>query len=195
MKGDSAAACARADILTSILRSTKRFNALLGPCRGTSRRAVYWNTMSSNDDRQAELSCTPCKRLKRRCSKCLPTCSLCARVGRRCVYPSLSMTPTRSEPSAELETNRLRNRGRTPTPLSFSSTAPANPYVQRPPKNLAFCFLDSIVSRGVDAALPCDLLWRDVSPSSDEITHSQALETTEKYFGTTHLWLPVGELP
>ena len=33
---------------------------------------------------RAELSCTACRRLKRKCSKELPSCSLCKRVRRRC---------------------------------------------------------------------------------------------------------------
>lgn len=150
--------------------------------------------MSSTDERHAELSCTPCKRLKRRCSKDLPACSLCVRVGRRCVYPTVSTTPTRTEPPSELDTTGLRTRTGTPTPFSFRSDVPSNPFVQRPSRNVAFNFLDSIASRGTGEPMSCDLSWREVCPGSEEICYDEAMNIFGKYLATTHLWLPIGQL-
>lgn len=46
------------------------------------------------DGAYAELSCTACRRLKRKCSKDLPTCALCKRVRRRCgEWPLKSLLP------------------------------------------------------------------------------------------------------
>lgn len=151
--------------------------------------------MSSTDERHAELSCTPCKRLKRRCSKDLPACSLCVRVRRQCVYPTVSTTPTTTEPPSELETTGLRTRTGTPTPFSFRSDVPSNPFVQRPPRNVAFNFLDSIASRGTAEPMSCDLSWREICPSLDEIRYDEAMSIFGKYLATTHLWLPIGKLP
>lgn len=176
------------NIIASIHKTTQR-------ARLSRHRLLldYRSAMSSIEERHAELSCTPCKRLKRRCSKDLPTCSLCSKVGRKCVYPTQSTTPTRSEPPSELGTGGSRTRNGTPTPFSFRSTAPSNPFVQNPPSKLVFCFLDSIASRGSDAALPCDLQWRDVCPNSGEIINGRAMDIVRLYFDTTHLWLPIGK--
>lgn len=149
---------------------------------------------SSNNSERAEQSCASCKRLKRRCSKDLPTCLLCSRVGRRCDYSVAPVTPTRSDPDST--TARLQTRSGTPSSFVFRSDVLPNPFV--PPTSpsrsstLATCFLDSVATRGVDAALPCDLLWRDVCPGLGEVSADEAASIADRYFSTTHLWLPIG---
>jgi len=179
------------------------------PCRHPPRpkyschRQVFtdvevMNTIDgSNDSERAEQSCASCKRLKRRCSKDLPTCLLCSRVGRRCDYSTGPVTPTRSDP--EWINARLQTRPGTPNnAFLFRSNVLPNPFVPpdppREPSKLATCFLDSVATRGVDAALPCDLLWRDVCPGMDEVSVDEAASIINRYFSTTHSWLPVGKV-
>jgi hypothetical protein len=150
----------------------------------------------SNDSERAEQSCASCKRLKRRCSKDLPTCLLCSRVGRRCDYSTGPVTPTRSDPDSS--SARLQTRSGTPSSFLFRSDVLPNPFVPpTPPRgssNLATCFLDSVAMRGTDASLPCDLLWRDVCPGLDEVSADDAAAIVDRYFSTTHSWLPIGKL-
>lgn len=149
---------------------------------------------ASNDPERAEQSCASCKRLKRRCSKDLPTCLLCSRVGRRCDYSIGPVTPTRSDPDSST-TARLQTRSGTPSSFLFRSDVLPNPFAPTPPRgtsNLATCFLDSVAMRGADAALPCDLIWRDVCSGLGEVSADEATSITDRYFKTTHSWLPIG---
>lgn len=52
--------------------------------------------MSGDFSSRAEVSCSACKRLKRKCDKQVPKCSLCLRTGRICDY----ITPSDPSPSA-----------------------------------------------------------------------------------------------
>jgi len=169
------------------------------PCRHDPRfrnppgsiHAEAMSTIDGNDHpERAEQSCASCKRLKRRCSKDLPTCLLCSRVGRRCDYTVGPLTPTRSDPDSS--NTRLQTRPGTPNAFSFRANVVPNPFVpSREPSNLATCFLDSVAMRGVDATLPCDLLWLDVCPGMDALAADQAASITDRYFSTTHSWLPI----
>lgn len=46
---------------------------------------------------RAEQSCGACKKLKRKCDKLLPECSLCSRTGRRCDYGVASPAPSAAD--------------------------------------------------------------------------------------------------
>jgi hypothetical protein len=150
---------------------------------------------ASNDPERAEQSCASCKRLKRRCSKDLPTCLLCSRVGRRCDYSIGPVTPTRSDPGSS--NARVQTRSGTPTSFLFRSDVLPNPFVpptpSKGPSDLATCFLDSVAMRGVEAALPCDLLWRHVCSGLGEVSADEAASIADRYFSTTHSWLPIGK--
>lgn len=150
---------------------------------------------ASNDPERAEQSCASCKRLKRRCSKDLPTCLLCSRVGRRCDYSIGPVTPTRSDPGSS--NARVQTRSGTPSSFLFRSDVLPNPFVpptpSKGPSDLATCFLDSVAMRGVEAALPCDLLWRDVCSGLGEVSADEAASVADRYFSTTHSWLPIGK--
>jgi hypothetical protein len=158
--------------------------------------AKAMNTIgAANDCERAEQSCASCKRLKRRCSKDLPTCMLCSRVRRRCDYSIAPVTPTRSDPDSS--TARVETRSGTPSSFLFRSDVLPNPFV--PPSStkrssdLATCFLDSVAMRGVEAALPCNLLWRDVCSGLGEVSADEAASIADRYFSTTHSWLPIGK--
>jgi len=149
---------------------------------------------ASNEPERAEQSCASCKRLKRRCSKDLPTCLLCSRVGRRCDYSIGPVTPTGSDPDSS--SARVQTRSGTPSSFLFRSGVLPNPFVpptpSKGPSDLATCFLDSVAMRGVEAALPCDLLWRDVCSGLGEVSADEAASIADRYFSTTHSWLPIG---
>jgi hypothetical protein len=150
---------------------------------------------AANDPERAEQSCASCKRLKRRCSKDLPTCLLCSRVGRRCDYSIAPVTPTRSDPDSS--TARVETRSGTPSSFLFRSNVLPNPFV--PPtspkasSDLATCFLDSVAMRGVEAALPCNLLWRNICSGLGEVSADEAASIADRYFSTTHSWFPIGK--
>lgn len=142
---------------------------------------------------RAEQSCASCKRLKRRCSKDLPTCELCSRVGRRCNYSTTPSTPTRSD--TEPRNERIQSRTDTPASFPFRSDVSLNSLVSNIPteetSDLATCFLDSVATRGMDVALPQTLLWLDVCPGSYDICKDEASNIIDRYFSTTHSWLPI----
>ena len=144
---------------------------------------------------RAEQSCASCKRLKRRCSKDLPTCQLCSRVGRRCNYSSVPSTPTRSD--TEPRNERVRDRTGTPASFPFRSDVALGSFVSsvssKESSELATCFLDSVAARGLEVTPPSTLLWRDVCPDADDISRTEASNIVERYFSTTHSWLPIGE--
>jgi hypothetical protein len=146
-----------------------------------------------NQPERAEQSCASCKRLKRRCSKDLPTCDLCSRVGRRCNYSATPSTPTRSD--TEVATGRIPSRTDTPASFPYRSEVSLSSFVSNIPSevssDLATCFLDSVATRGIDVALPGMLLWRDLCPSSEDIPKDEASNIIDRYFNTTHSWLPI----
>jgi hypothetical protein len=147
-----------------------------------------------NQPERAEQSCASCKRLKRRCSKDLPTCDLCSRVGRRCNYSTTPSTPTKSD--TDLPTERIQSRTETPSSFPFRSEVSLSSFVSNVPSeissDLATCFLDSVATRGIDVALPSALLWRDLCPGSEDIPLAEASDIIDRYFSTTHSWLPIG---
>jgi hypothetical protein len=147
-----------------------------------------------NQPERAEQSCASCKRLKRRCSKDLPTCDLCSRVGRRCNYSTTPSTPTRSDADVAIE--RIQSRTDTPSSFPFRSEVSLGSFVSNVQSevssDLATCFLDSVATRGIDVALPGMLLWRDLCPGSEDISKDEASNIIDRYFSTTHSWLPIG---
>jgi hypothetical protein len=147
-----------------------------------------------NQPERAEQSCASCKRLKRRCSKDLPTCDLCSRVGRRCNYSTTPSTPTRSDADVAIE--RIQSRTDTPSSFPFRSEVSLGSFVSNVQSevssDLATCFLDSVATRGIDVALPGTLLWRDLCPGSEDISKDEASNIIDRYFSTTHSWLPIG---
>lgn len=148
--------------------------------------------MASSEDGRAELSCIQCKKLKRRCSKDLPACLLCSRVRRRCEYPKPPSTLARPISSSAFGSPGTQSRVRTPISLSSRFDAPSAPNPQTS-SSLAGCFVDSVASRGKDAAVPVDLLWKDICPGALPFTHTEARNVVEEYYRSTHTWFPISE--
>lgn len=158
---------------------------------------------TSSDDEmitvlQAELSCIACKRLKRRCSKGLPACTLCYKVGRRCEYPPGDSTPSRSTAPSEPDPEGRLTRTRTPAPLLSYLQPLSSAFAQPVPPKLAHCFLDSVATRGAEVPLARDLTWQEICPGAETIDYDQVPTIFNAYFGTdnfqsTHSWFPIRE--
>ena len=150
-------------------------------------------TIGSGHSKRAEQSCASCKRLKRRCSKDLPTCQLCPRVGRKCDHSSTPSTPTRS--GAEPQAERIGHRTETPAFFPSRSDVSLAPFISDVPSKafseLATCFLDSVATRGVGMTPPSTLLWRDVCPNGEDISKDEASNILDGCFSTTYSWPPI----
>jgi hypothetical protein len=189
-----ALAAAQYKIVSTLVRVAKRF---VFDQTISARPSRAMETIGGDPPGRAEQSCASCKRLKRRCSKDLPTCQLCFRVGRRCDYPSFPSIPTRSD--TEPRAGRIRGRTGTPASFPFRSDVSLAPFVSNAPSKesseLATCFLDSVATRGVEVTPPSTLLWRDVCLGGEEISKDEASNIVYRYFSTTHSWLPISESP
>lgn len=136
----------------------------------------------------AELSCISCRRLKRRCTKDLPKCSLCSRVGRACEYPTPDATPDRQgAPRPD------RPDSNTSSYFGSPGSVPDLGITARPLP--AAFFVDSVASRGTKAPLSNDLLWDHVVSEPAALSTAQAEQVADTYFASTHQWLPIVSRP
>lgn len=146
-------------------------------------------------DQFAEFSCVSCRRLKRKCSKDLPTCSLCSRVGRTCLYQPPSANTDRFDAQIEngfeqhLNSDATASNSST-TPVLMTGFQPLPPSTKSP---LAHSFLDSVSSRGEEPGLASGLLWQNLHPDAEPMPLEDAWITASRFFETTYEWLPIGE--
>lgn len=149
-------------------------------------------------------TCLSCKRLKRKCSKELPRCSLCERVGRTCGYGSMPVVPVSSpsQPSNHDLRTSSDARSRSTRDGSFcnlrdggDSEASFGLVSQHltPAPDLAACFLDSVATRGATDILPSNMHLRDLNPTIKAMPPNEALYTAALFFSTIHEWLPIGQ--
>ncbi|RMX95335.1 hypothetical protein D0867_10380, partial [Hortaea werneckii] len=162
----------------------------------------------------AEQSCVACRRLKRKCSKDLPACSLCTRVGRECEYPSPRSTPDRlhsARPSSSVRnlsvwqtpaTGQKASRDHQDTQIRLDSPGqgdgvlltPADSASSRRPKESKFpsaWYIDSVSSRGMDIGPTTDLTWSDIEGVRVNLTMEDARQIAQHYFRTVHEWFPI----
>ncbi|OTA57472.1 hypothetical protein K449DRAFT_386372 [Hypoxylon sp. EC38] len=145
-------------------------------------------------DRRARFACIACRRLKRKCPKELPSCSLCVRLEKRCEYPprarnlheNTSHESTSSESSNRETDVQLLGDPSTELHLAFRKGAvPGRGDIYAFP---AMYFLDSevcIKPLSSDSAQPVI-----PTPPSNGLS-SEVLTVCEKYFSTIHQWLPI----
>jgi hypothetical protein len=152
------------------------------------------------------LSCQSCRRLKRKCSKEQPTCSLCARVGRNCTYPTSGSSPDKSLASSRKRSwaeaiglNDSRSSSAYPATVSLGyhrgrwTDDDGNGLPKRPsPRFPTAWFIDSAFARGMDVGVPTDLRWDKIDGTRVTVSVADAEQITDHYFKTTHEWLPVG---
>ncbi|KAL7905000.1 fungal-specific transcription factor domain-containing protein [Trichoderma velutinum] len=119
--------------------------------------------------RPAMHPCQPCKRLKRRCDRELPECSLCTRTHRPCEYPpgSMSASPKEAQLSQSILLDIPINR------------FPATYFFDRR------VFNDCHMSIERGHLPPSSVVLNDLN-STDEIR-----QVANKYFTSVHLWFPI----
>lgn len=141
-----------------------------------------------NGTGSAEFACVACRRLKRKCNKALPSCSLCTRVGRTCDYQDPSALNEGESPARKSRIH-LKKSGRNThlssqvgTPTSDSSDASTRP---------GRWFLDSVATRGSQMSLTRFLLWTDVisHPAPPSMVEARAI--LAHYVSTSHQWFPI----
>lgn len=152
------------------------------------------STLASwNPQQQSRFSCLSCRQLKRRCSRQLPSCALCVRVGRLCEYdgpaaiarPAGQSSPTSNEISNASAQFADALSGAEPSisPLNTDDGSVPLPAV----------FLDSIQSRGAKIALPPNLEWHDVCSHLHSASSHEAGAVVEAFHASTHTWFPISE--
>ncbi|KAL7933338.1 hypothetical protein V8C35DRAFT_322372 [Trichoderma chlorosporum] len=115
--------------------------------------------------------CEPCKRLKRRCDRELPECSLCIRTHRPCEYPPGS---TPASPAETQSPQSILSLSDIPT-----NRFPATYFFDRQ----AFNYRHMSIERG---HLPPSSVALSGLGGIDEIR-----QIAHKYFTSVHLWFPI----
>lgn len=161
----------------------------------------------------SDQSCLACKRLKRKCSKEIPRCSLCQRVGRKCQYPSNNHADKSTDVTAlerrvrELES--LLKSSQTPkalgevqapaTPSSYrtGSTITESPFTgpEHVPSRFASVFLDSVACRYTDFGPSRDIDWPRYEASQFLSGPECLRRIAQEYIQRTHPWLPISQIP
>jgi len=151
---------------------------------------------SLDDGLLSRSSCLSCRQLKRRCSRHIPRCALCMRVGRVCEYDTAHPIPSTTNAPSELHsassshpfvTNRLLTRGALITPGSLTPRTTDDGGV-----SLEAIFLDSVRCRGEDIAVPSNVEWQDVCGDIPPVIPVEAAAILQAFFASTHTWLPIG---
>ncbi|KAI1105759.1 hypothetical protein F4804DRAFT_110971 [Jackrogersella minutella] len=146
-------------------------------------------------DRRARFACIACRRLKRKCPKELPSCSLCLRLDKRCEYPLRVRNAydfTNHEPSdspqGSIGEANLQPSDSPVTALDLNleqGVISANKGVYAFP---AMFFLDSEVCIKPLSSDCNQIINPTVPPCS---LSPETLGVYEKYFYTIHQWLPI----
>lgn len=148
-------------------------------------------------------SCRSCRRLKRRCTKELPRCSLCTRVGRACEYPELLPHSPLSSPADAQSSPTVLSGART---RQYRSRDFSRAAVSRTPDGserttqeggvavgakAAAWFLDSVAMRGRQNLLQqVDIEWTQITDILPPLGSAEASHILSQYRGTVHNWLP-----
>ncbi|KAL3422128.1 fungal specific transcription factor domain-containing protein [Phlyctema vagabunda] len=173
-------------------------------------------SIAEEDVPKASQACMSCRKQKRKCSKQLPSCSLCTRMNRMCDYSEAPQTPTHEDFNVlrmkvlELE-SRLNGRNNVvnqPTPFATPSStlsgtenlgppAPSfSPPQDAPWQNIqnrfpAIAFLDaeSFTYGQVSVPKPAIEISQDVLEILGDGSAVQAV--CAEYFTTVHRWMPI----
>lgn len=146
-------------------------------------------------DRRARFACVACRRLKRKCPKELPSCSLCLRLEKRCEYPPRARASSESNTGESTTGHRSLNGE---AGLQVSNNGQADLHLNHEQESWlknrgvydfpAMFFLDSEVclkplSSELNQAMPSATPSYNLAP--------EALIVYDKYFSTVHHWLPI----
>ncbi|KAI1207029.1 uncharacterized protein F4807DRAFT_211501 [Annulohypoxylon truncatum] len=146
-------------------------------------------------DRRARFACVACRRLKRKCPKELPSCSLCLRLEKRCEYPPRARNAPTNKTGESTTSSQSPN---SEIGLRVTNNGSANLHLNHEQEPLlrnrsiddfpAMFFLDSEVclkplSSELNQAMPSAAPSYSLSP--------EALAVYNRYFSTLHHWLPI----
>lgn len=157
-------------------------------------------------------ACSSCHRLKRKCTRSLPTCALCARVGRACQYPD-SASPSTPTSLPRVNAHRRHasyaNHGEA-TSSSRQTSGRSSPHLPRlqlashsssglnavraldgTGRFPAAWFLDSVVCRGSRIVASRGVEWDDLVAEPGAVGREAAEEVVRGYFEGTQCWLPI----
>ena len=145
----------------------------------------------------AKIACVACYRLKRKCTRELPSCALCKRVRRRCEYEESPATPSSRTRDSSGRTS-LERSSRWHDAEPSSPQGPRLPLAQAP-RDLsrssgrfpAAWFLDSVYCRGSKMILPDAFDWDDLVQEPVSLNSSQAWNAADRYFASVQCWLPI----
>ncbi|RTE71146.1 hypothetical protein BHE90_014463 [Fusarium euwallaceae] len=145
---------------------------------------------------KAHQACRACRRLKRRCTKDLPSCSLCIRLHKSCEYPEGAIPNTITNTAVN---DRLRHLEQLLNVNSISppeaSRCPASdfpPPIQGPTNNFppAF-FLDNELFTPLRENALAQSTQSSLHQICSEYLGNDPMESASAYLSTVHTWLPM----
>ncbi|KAH7319124.1 hypothetical protein BKA65DRAFT_513843 [Rhexocercosporidium sp. MPI-PUGE-AT-0058] len=146
--------------------------------------------MTSEPQRQPTLSCNACKERKRKCGRGLPKCSLCAKKGLVCEYPSRRRrehsqlhTQFPAYPSPQSSTITSTSTTQTPTANTVSKTS----------EFPSVFYLDNLVFQRSLVPKPSLISHVPLSVSVTSVIGdaSNWAFIAAEYFKTVHAWMPI----
>jgi hypothetical protein len=149
---------------------------------------------SLSPERQSRFSCLSCRQLKRRCSRQLPYCALCVRVGRLCEYDVPATRPALPAGQSNATPHDLSSTSGQLTD-ALSAAEPPTPSLNPNDDSVALAsvFLDSIQSRGAKIAVPSNIEWHDVCNDLRAVSSPEAGAIVQAFHASTHTWFPISE--
>ncbi|KAI1653002.1 hypothetical protein F4813DRAFT_285917 [Daldinia decipiens] len=154
-----------------------------------------WSLLLTKMELRAQFACVTCRRLKRKCPKELPSCSLCLRLEKQCEYPprvrNLYENTAINSSTSSQDTNKGADHQtliNTPTEPGFSPEQDAVLGHKDIHTFPAIFFLDAEVCTKPLASEPCQVRGF-ITPHCSLSQEADAI--CEKYFSTVHQWLPI----
>ncbi|KAI1077714.1 hypothetical protein F5B20DRAFT_572169 [Whalleya microplaca] len=146
-------------------------------------------------DRRARFACNACRRLKRKCPKELPSCSLCLRLGKPCTYPSRVLDACAA---SDIELGANISSGDVRDDLQSLGSSPSRPQLSvsengasEQGRTSAFPALYFLDSEAFTKLLPSDCShFTNIGTFSLDLS-LEAHTLYEEYFSAIHPWLPI----
>ena len=150
------------------------------------------HTVDRRNMRAVPISCLSCRRLKRKCSKERPACSLCVRVGRVCDYSNLSSPePTDANFLRQRQQGHANDLNSAGLSLATVSQMQKTKFVTIRNNFPEVWFLDSALARGLQKKVVHQVKWIDITNAQDSMSITEARLISNEYFKTVHIWLPI----
>ncbi|KAK6839188.1 hypothetical protein PG987_005054 [Apiospora arundinis] len=163
--------------------------------------------MRRSSSKKARFACHACRRLKRRCTKEVPSCSLCIRLDKDCSYPARAYKPSLdSSGAAATTTSRIgaggtASEGRSTTTTTTTQSSPERRRETKAFPALYFLDPENTVPRLASSSTVClqydssdgllDGLWDSLVQDDDDNGPPSLEVLVNRYFATVHGWLPI----